>query len=422
MKSITRESRRGVALVGAFTALALFIAGCSGTPDSTNAEVGENDGAAVDIEPMELTFNHTNPAGGHFEAGTVAFTDYIEEATDGQITFQTLYSGSLLTADEAISGTGSGVADVSYTTTIGFDDEFPVGSWLSGALPEGDASYPLGTLANDAAVNEMIKNEPAIQSEYEAKNVHPLWFISATPGDMLCTEAVESLEDAKQIRARSGGGYMSAELEELGMASMTMPFADLYEGLQRDVLDCVYTTAGNTTFKPYGLTEVGSYYLPVQGWIPFAAAGFIINQDIWNSFSGEVQQIFEEASIETMVAHSKGAAEVVADFGATAEAEGVEFMETVELRERLAEVHEDRYENMVDDAPSTVDDPEQLISNLGEYQQKWIDLLSGDAVPDSEVSGGLDGEELRVAYEDAADEIDWDTYHSLLLEEAGLKE
>ena len=395
-----------------------LLSGCAvGEGSATGAPSSDGDDVFAQMKPLELTFNHTNPSGGHFEAATVAFTDYIEEATGGKVTFQTFYASSLIPAAEAFSGVGSQVADVSYTTTIGFENQFPVADWLSPAMSLDTDPYPLGDLVNYAAANDFIANEPALQAEYEALNVKPLWFVSASPGDMLCKDPIEDLADASGRLTRSASARMTTEVEALGMTPLSMPFADLYEGLQRGAINCVYTTAGNTTFKPYKLTEVAKNYLPVNGWTPIAAAGYIINLDLWNSFSGELKQVFQEASTEAQRVHSQGAFEVVADFGATAEEDGINFLETGELREVMSGLHSDLNAGLAAQAPTGVENPEDLIQSLANYRAKWRELLADGVVADMPDDAAVDGEGLRDAFAESAETIDWDAFSDLLHEQ-----
>lgn len=412
-----RYTKKRVIAVAGIAVTALLVGGCSAnTEEAAGGSEADGDPFAS-MEPLSLTFNHTNPSGGHFEAATTAFTDYIEEATGGKVTFETFYSGSLLPAAEVFTGVGSGLADVSYTTTIGFEDRFPIADWLSPAMSADPLPYPLGDLANYLAANEFVATEPALQAEYEALNVHPLWFVSSSPGDMLCTEPIETLADAEGRLTRSPSARITAEVDALGMTAISMPFSDLYEGLQRGAINCVYTTAGNTTFKPYGLTEVAKNYAAVNGWIPIAAAGYVINNDLWTSFSPELQQVFAEASIQSFIAHSEGAFGVVAEFGATAEADGVAFMETDELREVLADLHKDLNKGLADAAPAGVDDPEELIERLKEIRSRWADTLRSDVISGMSEEPAFDGEALREAFAGSGELINWEALRGILAEQ-----
>jgi TRAP-type C4-dicarboxylate transport system substrate-binding protein len=408
------NGRRALAAAG-LAGSVLLLAACAGSA-TTDAPTESGGDAFAQMEPMTLTFNHTNPPGGHFEAATVAFTDYIEEETDGKVTFETFYSGSLLPAAEVFTGVGTGLADISYTTTIGFEDRFPIADWLSPAMSVDPLPYPLGDLANYLAANDFIANEPALQAEYEALNVKPLWFVSASPGDMLCTDPVGDLDEASGKLTRSPSAQITAEVEALGMTPISMPFSDLYEGLQRGAVECVYTTAGNTTFKPYSLTEVAKNYAAVNGWVPIAAAGFVMNLDLWNSFPEELQQVFHEASLESMAVHSEGAFDVVAEFGATAEEDGVEFLETDELREVIADLHAELYDGLADDAPSGVENPDELMQHLVDTRAKWAELLE-DGVVQVPEEAAVDGEGLRDAFASSADLVDWDALLALIQEQ-----
>ncbi|MGO4689650.1 TRAP transporter substrate-binding protein DctP [Glaciibacter sp. 2TAF33] len=415
---MSRMRRTGSVLAG-LVGLTLIASGCSAGEASSTAPATGGD-AFAEMEPLELTFNHTNPPGGHFEAATVAFTDYIEEATGGKVTFESFYSGSLLPAAEAFAGVGSGLADVSYTTTIGFENQFPIADWLSPAMSDDPQPFPLGDLANYAAANDFIANEPAIQAEYEAQNVKPLWFVSSSPGDMLCTKPIKDLADAGGRLTRSPSARITAEVDALGMTSVSMPFADLYEGLQRGAINCVYTTAGNTTFKPYGLTEVAKYYAPVSGWTPIAAAGYIINLDLWESFSDDLRRVFQEASMKALSVHSEGAFNVVADFGATAKADGVQFLKTDDLRQVMSTLHAGLNSRLVKDAPAGVDHPKQLIKSLADYRAKWRDLLADGVVAELPGDPAEDGDGLRAAYAAGAGQVDWQAFLGLLQEQSAV--
>lgn len=403
---------------------ALLVSGCSASaPESAPSDGSATDEERfADLEPMELVFNQTEPPGSHFADADTAFTEYITEATGGKVTFETHYSAALLPASETFGGVGAGVADVSYATPLPFAEQFPIAHWLSPAMSADKAPYPLGDLVNYAAVNDFIANEPIMQAEYEAQNVKPLWYISSSPGDMLCTDPIDSLEDAAGRMTRSGSAPLTNELDALGMTSISMPFVDLYEGLQRETIDCVYTTAGNTTFRPYSLTEVAKYYLALEGWTPVTALGYIVNLDRWNSFSPELQEVFHEAAIEAMATHTEGAFGTIAEFGATAEEDGVEFVDTTELRQVLSALHEDLIAELPTTAPASVDDPEQLIQSLTEYRAKWRDLIATQVLteaPDESMTA-LDGDALRDAFAASNDLIDWDAFHSLIKEQAGI--
>jgi TRAP-type transport system periplasmic protein len=408
MAQMKRRVRIAVGIAG----MALLATACSGGEPTEAGSAGDD--AVAQTEPMELTFNHTNPSGGHFEAATVAFTDYIEKATDGKVTFQASYSGALLPADEVFTGVGSQIADVSFANMLGFDDQFPVSDWLSPAMSVDTLPYPLDDLVSYAASNDFITTEPALQAEYEALNVKPLWMISSQPGDMLCADPIDGPADASGRLTRSPSASLTAELEKLDMTPISMPFADLYEGLERGAIECVYTTAGNTTFKPYGLTEVAKYYAPVYGGKPLAAMGFVMNLDLWHSLSPELQRVFEEASVEAMRVHTEGAFEVIAEFGATAEEDGVQFLKTDELRAALADLHAEQNASLVEDAPAGVENPEALAQKLVDYRAKWAELLSDGVVAELPEDTPKDGEGLRDAFASSAETIDWNAFGKVL--------
>lgn len=405
----TRSS--GIAAMTAAAALGLVACAGGSDADSTPEETLES------MTPIVLSYNNPQPAGGHYENVADAYLGYIEEKTDGKVTFDRYFAGSLLPVAEAYSGVGSGLADISFATTIGFNTEFPTIDWLSGALSQNKQAYPLGDLVNYSATNELILSDPAIQEEFAALNVKPIFMASSQPGDMLCREPVETLADAAGLMTRSPSAHITAEVEALGMTPVSMAFPELYEGLQRGVLDCVYTTAGAATFKSFGMTEVAKYYSALQGWTPTAASGYVMNLDVWNSLPTEVQRIFDEAAVEAMVAQARGILDQIAEFADTADADGVVFTDTSELSRTLQSHQDAVYSELVGSAPPSVEDPQDVLDTFNDMRATWLTKLTGVAGEPGPVA--TDSETVKERYSSAPDAVDWDEYTSLLLASPG---
>lgn len=403
--------------VAALAAGAALLAGCAGSVPSAepSGEATIDSDWLEELEPIELSYSSTSPPNSHWSDTADAYMEYITEKTDGKVTFTTYWSASLLPFAEVYSGVGSGQADIAYGSGIGFEQQFPVLSWLSPALSVDPQGHPLNDMINYSATLDLVENNELIQAEYEALNVKPVYFASGPPGDMLCKEPADSLEKASEMNTRSAGAFHTAELEALGMTAASMAFTELYEGLQRGVIDCVITSGGATSFVGYGLNEVAQYFHGLNAWTPSAAAGYVMNLDRWNAFPPELQEVFNEAAAVVAAKHQENVLKAMAEFATTTDETGIIFTDVSELTPVIREHQEKVYENLAETAPAAITDPEAFLEEVQALRAEWKSML--EEIIEGENRGLADtGDELKAAYAEGADRVDWEAYREALAE------
>jgi TRAP-type C4-dicarboxylate transport system substrate-binding protein len=94
-----------------------------------------------------------------------------------------------------------------------------------------------------------LTNEAAID-EYAEQGVRVINVWASAAYNMLCNRPVDSESEISGARVRSAGPVWNATLEALGAVPVSMPSAEMFEGLQRGVLDCVLIP--RTTFWSMG--------------------------------------------------------------------------------------------------------------------------------------------------------------------------
>jgi len=107
---------------------------------------------------------------------------------------------------------------------------------------------------------------------------------------LFSTKPVKTLEDWKGLLTGAISPPAAALIKELGGSPVTIMFMDMYESLQKKVIDA--TTQGTHGALVLGMTEVcknATIFLGIAGW-----NGFSINLDIWKKMPKHIQQILQE--------------------------------------------------------------------------------------------------------------------------------
>jgi ABC-type glycerol-3-phosphate transport system substrate-binding protein len=94
--------------------LGLILAGCASAPTSGNKDNVTAGGPGAAEETFELTFSYFGPEmipPGHWSQEAAK---RVEEKTNGRVKIKTYFSESLLMYGDTITGTASGVADISF--------------------------------------------------------------------------------------------------------------------------------------------------------------------------------------------------------------------------------------------------------------------------------------------------------------------
>ncbi|PXY24698.1 hypothetical protein BAY60_19535 [Prauserella muralis] len=222
------------------------------------------------------------------------FADEVRDKTGGKITFDIHESSSLVPADEMLDAVSTGLVDIGYLTASVHPQELPLTDRLTvlGSLPEN--SFPAGILQAAAAQQETYTNYGDLALEYEKNN---LKFLTAqyigTSYDMMCTKEIDSAADARGLRVRAPGKIWEDEAKALGMVPVSLPAVELYEGLQRGVVDCAILVP--TGYYALGLSEVAKHYYPTV-FTTLMSNPIVMNLDRWNSLPRDAQDVIEGAT------------------------------------------------------------------------------------------------------------------------------
>jgi TRAP-type C4-dicarboxylate transport system substrate-binding protein len=233
-------------------------------------------------KPIELKLSHIMSPMHHLHVNVfVPFAKEVEERTKGRVKISLYPAEAMGKAKDHYDMALTGITDISYVLPSYTAGRFPLTGVME--LPIGVPSAKVGSLVIWDLYSKYLK------SEYPGVKFLTIW--TNQPGHIYTNKKqVKTLEDLKGQRVRSPGPQQTALLKELGGSPLTMPIPELYDALQRGMVDGTITDF--TAVKDFKLFEVlkyatisNLYVLPMM---------LVMNQKVWDGLPSDVKPILEE--------------------------------------------------------------------------------------------------------------------------------
>lgn len=225
------------------------------------------------------------------------FVDVVNELSDGAIKIKLHGVDQLAPADQVLDTVSNGTVEMggdwpNYWSgkNTAFD--------LLGSHAMGFSIWDYFLWINEGG-GEEIYNE--IYSQYNT--VYFPHTLSGMESGIRSNKPINSLEDLAGIKIRMAGLIQSELTERLNAIPTTVPTHEIYESLQRGVIDAAEfsTPYADEIMK---LEEVTDYWL-TPGWHQTAAVyGVSVNKDAWESLPDDYKEIIRKASKITMTQNS----------------------------------------------------------------------------------------------------------------------
>lgn len=216
------------------------------------------------------------------------WADAIRDRSGGKVKINIFWSAQLAGATEDLAIVSSGGVDMSSAVPAYYPNEMPLTGVLQ--LPR---TYPT-PLAASEVIEALIQTEE-IQAELERNNVRLLFGSTLPSYHILCTTRIDEVSDFAGTKQRAYGEYIPRMWDAVGAVPVVTTAAEQYEGLQRGLVDCIYS-ADDYAFNAR-LHEVADYYSDLNFGAIMHVPTFV-NLDAWNSWPQNVRDLIMEASAE----------------------------------------------------------------------------------------------------------------------------
>lgn len=248
--------------------------------DAEEGEAGEDMG-----EPVNLTLAHPFPAQHLIQVNMIEpFVDEVSEATDGTVTIEIHPGGALTAATDAYDNAASGAVDMGWA----------LHGYTPGRFPLTDVvELPFQFDSAEQATNalwDLYEEFPELQEEYGDTHILGLW--THDTGNFYLADQAVTEPDLSGLTLRAPGPIQTDVIEELGGSAVGMPAPEIYDSLERGVIDGLVTA--DTAIQSFTLHEVIGHATLMNFYV--AGQFLAMNQQSWDSLSQAQQQAITEAA------------------------------------------------------------------------------------------------------------------------------
>lgn len=251
----------------------------------------------ADIPSLTLRIAETFPPTGFVPEQEKAWAENVTKKTGGKVKFQFFWSDSLFKQADGATNLKAGVAD--FARVASTYDPAKTQLWMTLDMPFNAKDYWCGMSASVRVEQE----EPNLKKTFEELGFMPVVGYSSGHFQFLSKNPMEKVSDFANKRIRSYGGARIKMYEKLGISPIFMPYSQIYEAVERGVVDGAEATILLTqSFKHY---EVAKYMtITNSGFV--AASPLSVSLKRWNTFPESLKAIFREAAIEHDQAWARG--------------------------------------------------------------------------------------------------------------------
>ncbi|QQK80309.1 TRAP transporter substrate-binding protein [Salicibibacter cibi] len=242
-------------------------------------------------ETYTLTYNITFPPPQYdYEPKRHAvetFSERVEEETDGRLQIDYYYSNQLVPEDELLDAIAAGTVDMGGH-----------GPYWGDLVPTNDALWlPFATQGEQDAIELMRETEfgEIFEENMEEYGAKVLFYWPASTQSLMTNQPVRSPEDLAGTNLRLPTGLYLDWFSELGVAPSSIATTEMYEGLQRGMMD-------GTIYPAYTL-DTNNYhevvdYATSPGIVDPIVCMVTISMESWEQLPEDLQETVLEVGQE----------------------------------------------------------------------------------------------------------------------------
>lgn len=360
-----------IAMAMTLTGTTLTLAQDAGVPFGADKQAFID--ALADMEPVTLSIQSASTPGAPFSQPVEQYAAVLDEWSGGKIKLNITYGSAIISGNAAPA-----IADgrLFYGGVIASYDpsNFPATAGLVNISFLAKQSPIAGMLQAQGAMLEMAYGLPEVIEEQREQGIEPgLLLVPGVPNGLVCAQPRHTLAEFAGIQTRVGGAVHASQAEGLGMAGVSLAFNEVFEGLQRGIIDCSVMTM--VTAKIAGVVPVAPYYsIALEQGFGSAATGTGFDLVTFEELPLAARQlVFDKQAIYLEQQLIGYWAEMVAGFQQLAEANGEVQQFDAEATAKLAEINEGLLAAARES--SWWDDPNAVVDRMIETNSKWAEII-----------------------------------------------
>ena len=260
-------------------------------------------------DPVTLTFGHPFPATDPIQVNVwEPWVEQVREATGGTVDIEIHAGGALAPAPAVYENTAAGAQDIGWTMPGYTPGRFPITQII-------EAPFAFSNAVEGTEVTwQLWETFDEFQAEYDDVKLLSIWAMDT--GDLFTRDQpVEALEDVAGLTIRSPAPLQGDALEAMGASAVGMPAPEIYDSVERGVIDGYFLA--NSATRVFDLGETTSYRTACNCYT--GAFVLVMNLGQWESLSPAQQEAIESLSgqdlgLQLSAEHQAMADEVEAEY------------------------------------------------------------------------------------------------------------
>ena len=242
------------------------------------------------LQGADLIISHPFPA-RHVQQRLLLepFKKELEEKSQGRIRVTIHPGGALANAPAHYENVVAGAFDIGWTLQGYTPGRFSLSGVIEMPFLWSSAQEATGVFW------QMFEEVPALQSEYRDVKVLATW--THDLGQVYTTaKPVRTLEDLRGLKIRAPGPVQVSMLRALGAVPVTMPAGEIYDALERGVVDGL--VIGLSAVKGFRLDQVVKHATLANSYV--AAMIVAMNQQSYKKLSSEDRALLDSLTGKQM--------------------------------------------------------------------------------------------------------------------------
>lgn len=281
-------SVRNVPKAAGLAALALVATACGGAASEAGSEGGGGDDSASSgcrgNPTTQIRATNLLPPDNAQSDLMQWFLDELEAGTDGEVETEVVYGGALVPGDDTLAGLQQGRAEAGNLVPAYFPAELPYNNINMVPIPDGNQA------ARVRALQQLAEESDPFAQEFEDNEIKLVGYLPNPSSAVAVTDNVSTIDDLQGMSIRIPAQPASAVYEELGVEPVFMPSEEVYESVERGLVDGV--TYPMDVEVATGVTEVAKYMAPDVG--QNGGSIFAIAQCAYDGLSEDAKAVFDD--------------------------------------------------------------------------------------------------------------------------------
>ena len=225
-----------------------------------------------------------------YKAIAEAFADRVKELSQGRMQIKVFPPGGIVSSFEVWDGLRKGLFEMSQHYLV----------YWSGKEPGLKSAQEWPVMRDPLQGLIWIYEGGGMEMQNKILNKHGITYLGATPmeGEQIWSKKpIRNVGDLKGLKMRASG-LAAASFSKFGAAVVTVPGGEIYQALERGVIDAAEFTFPTVNYG-YGFHEVTKYLCVLPTYSGGGFYDWIAGSKAWNKLPDDLKEIVKTAINET---------------------------------------------------------------------------------------------------------------------------